>query len=114
LKNTNKEYNESIPTAQDLRKLSELAKPELDKANVLECVKFFVSIAESAAKNGKLHKDTSCLLRRKDGYYCQTGNDGSGFDLFDIDSVIKELESLGFTINFRFKVSGYSSLRLEW
>ena len=103
--------------ANNFRKMAEevnSGKKQEDKENTCRAVEFFISLAENNAKAGKFEKRTTCLVRSGSEYHCQTENDGGGFSIKHLKSVIKNLESQGFEIEFTDKPSGYCPLKISW
>ena len=89
---------------------------ETSNENTKKAVKYFTKDLESIAKTGRYEKKTTCLVRRNftGKYFCQTENDGNGFEITDINSVIKEIEAMGFKVEFKPLTKGYCPFNISW
>lgn len=104
-------------TPEELRQISKQNQEKIvEKAmqNTNYAVKYFLKDLETYAKMGRYERKTTCLVHKKDKqYWCQTENDGNGFEVYNIDAVIKSIRALGFTVNFVQK-KGYCPLTIGW
>ena len=100
----------------DIAKQAKAIKTE-DVENTKKAVKFFTKDLALVAQRGKFSKRTTCLVK-KDGlsnskYYCQTENDGGGFEITNINHVIRDIKAMGFKVDFLLQ-AGYCPLTISW
>lgn len=105
--------------AQELHEIAKNVKAEKteDLENNKKAVDFFTKDLDKVAQRGKFSKRTTCLVK-KDGlsnskYHCQTENDGNGFEIKNINHVIRDIKAMGFEVEFILQ-KGYCPLTIAW
>jgi len=105
--------------AQKLHKIAKEVKAfkTEDIENNKKAVDYFTKDLEKVARSGKFSKRTTCLVK-KDGlsnskYHYQTENDGGGFEITNINHVIRDIKAMGFKVDFLLQ-GGYCPLVISW
>ena len=66
------------------------------------------------AERNHTNRNTTCLVHKSgNSYFCQTDTGGDGFEIENINDVIKAIKKLGFKVEFK-KKKGYCPLDISW
>ena len=101
----------------DIAKQAKQAKNIEDVENTKKAVDHFTKDLALVAQRGKFSKRTTCLVKKGDmtnsKYHCQTENDGGGFEINNINHVIRDIKVMGFKVDFTLQ-KGYCPLTISW